>query len=214
MCVLVKVGVPQNLKVDRQFPNVAPIVIRYRNRQFDNIRYTVSICFQLVAQISDSNFPDFDLFSLGYPSSTGHMISSLWCDCSKLNWQWGRNETPGAFVLQRSSFLQEQKNDTQINVSLEGLGIFVISHAETNGFVRNTCFGWIITQCHKNLNRFYSFHQRFNRCCDQRSGRIGCSFSQNWIYFSQPFGTDCHGLPSGKHTKTYGNSPFLMGKST
>ena len=24
MCVLVKVGVPQNLKVDRQFPNVAP----------------------------------------------------------------------------------------------------------------------------------------------------------------------------------------------
>ena len=77
MCVLVKVGVPQNLKVDRQFPNVAPIVIRYRNRQFDNIRYTVSICFQLVAQISDSNFPDFDLFSLGYPSSTGHMISSL-----------------------------------------------------------------------------------------------------------------------------------------
>ena len=39
--------------------------------------------FQFVAQISDpSNFPEFDLFSLGYPSSTENRICSLWCDIS------------------------------------------------------------------------------------------------------------------------------------
>ena len=42
---------------------------------------------QFIAQISDpSNFPEFDLFSLGYPSSTENRICSLWCDTS-----WSEN---------------------------------------------------------------------------------------------------------------------------
>ena len=39
--------------------------------------------FHFVAQISDpSNFPEFDLLSLGYPSSTENRNCLLWCDTS------------------------------------------------------------------------------------------------------------------------------------
>ena len=51
---------------------VAPMVIRYRNRQLDTL-----------SRISDpNNFPEFDLFSLGYPSSTENRNCLLWCDTS------------------------------------------------------------------------------------------------------------------------------------
>ena len=117
--------------------------------------------FHFVAQISDpSNFPEFDLLSLGYPSSTENRNCLLWCDtsssenlrkksrkypqqsaksrkfknCNKSNWQWGRNEPPRAFFSAKSSFLQTSENpqheqnkiDTQINVSLGGLGYYIL----------------------------------------------------------------------------------------
>jgi len=37
------------------------------------------------------------------------------------------------FLCKGAVFFKSKKDDTQINVSLEGPGIFVISHAETNG---------------------------------------------------------------------------------
>ena len=93
--------------------------------------------FQFVAQISDpSNFPEFDLFSLGYPSSTENRICSLWCDTSSsetlrkkaahirkqvqkpANSKTVTNPTDNGkgmkplehFFLQRSSFLQTSEN--------------------------------------------------------------------------------------------------------
>ena len=40
---------------------------------------------------------------------------------------------------------------------------------------------------------------------------VPCRFSPRWRWL---LGISCYDMPSGKHTKNYGKSPFFMGKST
>ena len=82
------------------------MVIRYRNRQLDTL-------FQFVARISDpSNFTEFDLFSLGYPSSTANRICLLWCDTSSSENLRKKNANISAKKVQKHANSKTATNPT------------------------------------------------------------------------------------------------------